>query len=111
MGEVARLSVGRREMDCYVARPATELVGGILVGMASALAIFGSDDDNPSPSDRDQLEATLKAHGLTHHVESYDGAGHAFLNFTRPEMYREQQAKSAWDLCTNWLGKEMSTGV
>jgi len=78
---------------------------------ASVLAIFGNDDTNPSPLDRQRIEARLKEHGVAYRLESYDGAGHAFLNFTRPEMYREQQAASAWNLCTSWLSQRMAIGA
>lgn len=70
---------------------------------ASVLGIFGSDDTNPSPADRDTIEQRLIALGVPHRFESFDGAGHAFLNFVRPHMYREEQAGKAWALCTTWL--------
>ena len=37
--------------------------------------------------------------------------GHAFLNFTRPDMYREEQAGLAWEMCVTWLDSQMRSGV
>jgi len=71
---------------------------------ASVLGIFGADDTNPSPADMEMIDARLTSLGVTHRFESYAVAGHAFLNFTRPDMYREEQAKEAWSLCLSWLG-------
>ena len=76
---------------------------------ASILGIFGDDDSNPSPSHRSEIKAHLQAHDVTYRFESYAGAGHAFLNFTRPEVYRKQQAAKAWDLCLSWLKQEMTS--
>ncbi|MDA7771476.1 hypothetical protein N8946_01855 [Pseudomonadales bacterium] len=38
-------------------------------------------------------------------------AGHAFLNYTRPRMYREEQAGLAWEMCVTWLDSQMRSGV
>ncbi|MDB3988560.1 hypothetical protein N9435_02440 [Pseudomonadales bacterium] len=38
-------------------------------------------------------------------------AGHAFLNYTRPHMYREEQAGLAWEMCVTWLDSQMRSGV
>ena len=78
---------------------------------ASILGIFGGKDTNPSPGDRDVIRSRLSALKIPFHFETYVGAGHAFLNFTRPSMYHEKQAKSAWTLCVNWLREEMGSGV
>ncbi|MBT6583498.1 MAG: hypothetical protein HON77_04255 [Gammaproteobacteria bacterium] len=78
---------------------------------ASILGIFGLEDTNPSPADRDVIESRLTALSVPFRFETYDGAGHAFLNFTRPSMYREEQAKSAWNLCIDWLRAEMRSSV
>ena len=38
-------------------------------------------------------------------------AGLAFLNYTRPHMYREEQARLAWEMCVTWLDSQMRSGV
>ncbi len=78
---------------------------------ASVLGIFGEDDVNPSPADRVIIEQRLQSAGVEFRLDSYQGAGHAFLNFTRPEVYREKQAELAWDSCVTWLQSEMRTNA
>ena len=78
---------------------------------ASVLGIFGEEDSNPSPADKAKIEQRLKDLGVEHHFESYAAAGHAFLNFTRPDMYREEQAGLAWEMCVTWLDSQMRSGV
>lgn len=77
---------------------------------ASILGIFGDDDSNPSPSDRVKIEQRLQAVGVAFRFESFAQAGHAFLNFLRPETYRKRQAEQAWDLCLSWLLTELRSG-
>lgn len=70
---------------------------------APLLGLFGSDDENPSPSDVQTIDSELARLGKAHEFHSYAGAGHAFLNFTRPGVFREAQAKTAWAKCLSWL--------
>ena len=60
------------------------------------IGFFGLDDTNPSPADVDTIDAELSRHGKTHEFHRYDGAGHAFLNFTNRERFRPGPAKDAW---------------
>jgi carboxymethylenebutenolidase len=72
---------------------------------APLLGLFGADDANPSPSDVQKIDAELTRLGKAHEFKSYEGAGHAFLNFTRPAVFREAQAKEAWAKCLAWLDR------
>ena len=54
------------------------------------------EDKNPSPDDVKQIDAELTRHGKRHEFHSYDGAGHAFLNFTNATAYCEGPAKDVW---------------
>lgn len=72
---------------------------------APVLGLFGAEDKNPSPSDIQKIDAELTRLGKAHEFHSYAGAGHAFLNFTRPEVFREAQAKEAWATCLAWLDR------
>jgi carboxymethylenebutenolidase len=45
--------------------------------------------------------------GKPHEFHSYDGAGHAFLNFTNAATYRETQAKDAWAKLIPFLKKHL----
>lgn len=70
---------------------------------APMLGLFGSDDTNPSAADVARIDAELSRLGKQHSFHSYAGAGHAFLNFTRPEVFREAAALDAWARCVAWL--------
>ena len=68
------------------------------------LGLFGNEDTNPSPKDVDMIGATLDKHGKTYSFHRSDGAGHAFLNFTRPS-FRPEAAADAWNKCVDWLDR------
>ena len=70
---------------------------------APLLGLFGSGDENPSPSDVQTIDSELARLGKAHEFHSYAGAGHAFLNFRRPVVFREAQANVAWAKCLSWL--------
>ena len=59
------------------------------------LGFFGKDDKNPSPADMAAIDAELTRLGKKHEFHAYDGAGHAFQNFT-DERYREGASEDAW---------------
>ena len=71
------------------------------------IGVFGEEDTNPSPADVAMLDAELKRTGKVHEFYSYAGAGHAFLNASRPS-YRPEAAADAWTKCvaalTRYLG-------
>ncbi|MBI4853108.1 MAG: dienelactone hydrolase family protein [Acidobacteria bacterium] len=73
--------------------------------VAPILGIFGAQDDNPSPSDVEKIAAKLTLLGKIHNFNIYQGAGHAFLNFTRLSAFCPLQAKEAWDKCLAWLNQ------
>ncbi|HEY1504842.1 MAG TPA: dienelactone hydrolase family protein [Stellaceae bacterium] len=59
------------------------------------LGFFGKDDKNPSPADMAEIDAQLTQLGKKHEFHAYDGAGHAFQNFT-DERYRPEASEDAW---------------
>jgi carboxymethylenebutenolidase len=65
------------------------------------IGFFGNEDANPSPVDVNKIDAELTRCGVPHDFHRYDGAGHAFQNFTNAKNYREAQAEDAW-------GKELA---
>ncbi|TMQ07918.1 MAG: dienelactone hydrolase family protein [Deltaproteobacteria bacterium] len=71
------------------------------------LGLFGLDDPNPSPADVDRIDGELTRHGKPHEFHRYAGAGHAFLNFSNPERYRPEQARQAWQLALDFLGRHL----
>lgn len=60
------------------------------------IGFFGNEDANPSPDDVNKIDAELTRCGVPHEFHRYDGAGHAFQNFTNEKNYRERQAEDAW---------------
>ena len=77
--------------------------------MCPLIGFFGKEDGNPSPADVQQIDAELTKYRKPHEFHSYDGAGHAFLNFMNAERYRATQAKDAWQKMLAFLGTQMPT--
>jgi carboxymethylenebutenolidase len=65
------------------------------------LAFFGAEDPYIPRSDVGEFEENLP--GPVKEVRVYDGAGHAFMNDTRPEMYRPDAARDAWGRLIDFL--------
>jgi carboxymethylenebutenolidase len=61
-----------------------------------ALGLYGQEDAIIPNADVDALEARLAAQRQPYEIVRYAGAGHAFLNDTRPAMYRPEAAADAW---------------
>jgi carboxymethylenebutenolidase len=74
---------------------------------APMIGFFGEEDTNPSPADVDAIDAELSRHGKAHEFHRYEGAGHAFLNFTNAERYRASEAKDAWEKMLAFLGRHL----
>lgn len=60
------------------------------------IGFFGAEDQNPSPADVAKIDAELTRLGKWHEFHTYQGAGHAFQNFTNPDRYRERAARASW---------------
>jgi carboxymethylenebutenolidase len=69
------------------------------------LAFFGEDDAFIPMQDVRAFEAALAP---AHRVVVYPGAGHAFLNDTRPEMYRPDAAADARQQMVAWLHQHLA---
>ena len=61
-----------------------------------ALGLYGREDAIIPNADVDELELRLARQRQPFEVVRYAGAGHAFLNDTRPAMYRPEAAADAW---------------
>lgn len=72
---------------------------------------FGLEDANPSPADVKTISAELDRFGKPHEFHSYDGAGHAFLNFTNPAVFREGPAADAWGKLLEFLRRHLRAGA
>jgi carboxymethylenebutenolidase len=71
------------------------------------LGLFGNDDQNPSPEHVNRLEEELKNNGKDYEFHRYDGAGHGFIYYDRPN-YRQEQAMDAWKNIFDFLEKNLS---
>ena len=57
---------------------------------------FGEEDTNPSPQDRHDYGEELTHYNKVHEFYTYPNAGHAFMNFTSVERYRDDAANESW---------------
>jgi carboxymethylenebutenolidase len=67
------------------------------------LGLFGADDAIIPVADVEALRAILTRAGKTFEFEVYPGAGHAFFNDTRPDVYRPETAADAWRRALGFL--------
>jgi carboxymethylenebutenolidase len=58
------------------------------------LGLFGNEDQGPSPEQVNMHEEELKKHGKNYEFHRYDGAGHGFTYYDRPN-YRQQHNRDA----------------
>jgi carboxymethylenebutenolidase len=72
------------------------------------LGLFGNDDSHPSPEQVNQHEAALKTYGKNYEFHRYDGAGHGFFYYHRPN-YRQAQAVDGWEKVFSFLEKYLNT--
>ena len=70
------------------------------------LGIFGNDDRSPTPKQVDLHEEELKKYEKTYEFHRYDGAGHAFWNYSR-DAYRPAQAMDSWDKVLAFFGEHL----
>ncbi len=68
---------------------------------------FGSLDGNPSVEDRDKLEGELTRLGKAHEFFTYEGANHAFMDFTNSERHHEAAANQAWPRTVDFFNKHL----
>ncbi len=72
------------------------------------LGLYGEADAIIPVADVRAAEARLRATGHPAEMVLYPGAGHAFLNDTRPQMYRAEAAADAWDRLVPFLRKHLA---
>lgn len=73
------------------------------------LGLFGAEDPIIPVADVDELRKILQREGKSFDIEIYGGAGHAFFNDTRPEMYRPKVAELAFERATAFLHRHLIT--
>jgi len=60
------------------------------------LGLFGADDPLIPAGDVAALKTILQTTEKTFEIREYAGAGHAFFNDTRTDMYRRETAEQSW---------------
>lgn len=80
-------------------QPTPEFVAGI---RAPVLAVYGAEDKGIPPEQYNALAAEMDAQEKTFDMVVYPGAGHAFLNDTRP-AYNATAADDAWTRAVQWF--------
>jgi carboxymethylenebutenolidase len=71
------------------------------------LGLFGEEDAIIPLADVDELRAILAREEKPHEIVTYPGAGHAFFNDTRPDMYRAVAAADAWPRALGFLHRHL----
>lgn len=71
------------------------------------LAFFGDQDEFIPIADIEELRARLATNGKDAEVVVYQGAGHAFMNDTRPAAFRAEAAKAAWAKTVGFLRRRL----
>jgi carboxymethylenebutenolidase len=70
------------------------------------LGHFGAEDKNPSPEDMRKLDAELSRLQKAHQFYSYENAGHAFMDESKPS-YRKEAAEASWPRTLEFLGRHL----
>ncbi|MCA9506192.1 MAG: dienelactone hydrolase family protein [Myxococcales bacterium] len=86
-------------------RSPIEAAGGLRVPL---LASFGVEDAFVPQADVDALTRSLAQSGQPFEIDRYEGAGHAFLNRTRPGAYCEEAASRAWSRVVPFLRRSLA---
>ena len=68
---------------------------------------FGAEDGNPSVADRDSFDAELTRLGKDFEFHTYEGAGHAFMDYTNPERHHAASADAAWTRTIDFFNKHL----
>ena len=72
------------------------------------LGLYGAEDAIIPVADVRELEERLAKSAHSGEVCLYPGAGHAFMNDTRPEMYRPAAAADAWPRLVRFMATALS---
>jgi carboxymethylenebutenolidase len=75
------------------------------------LGFYGAEDHLIPQTDVDALRAGLTASAHGGEVIVYPGAGHAFMNDSRPPLYREDAARDAWPRLVDFLRQRLGLGA
>jgi carboxymethylenebutenolidase len=88
------------------AKPASPLELAANLG-CPYLGLFGAEDAIIPLADVEELRATLAGGRQPYEIHVYPGAGHAFFNDTRPDMYRPAAAADGWQRAVGFLRQHL----
>jgi carboxymethylenebutenolidase len=77
---------------------------------APVLGLFAERDKSVPPASVRALERRLNELGKPNEMHIYPGAGHAFFNDTRPEVYEPEAARDAWQRTISFLRANLLSG-
>ncbi len=87
-------------------KPREPLAAAVELG-CPLLGFFGGRDPYVPLEDVRALEQRLAESGQPSEIVVYPEAGHAFVNDTRPDAYREADARDAWARMCSFLGERL----
>ena len=64
---------------------------------------FGSEDQNPSPADVDEVDRALDRLGVPHTFHRFEGAPHAFSDPFNPVRWTPAPAAESWRLLVQFF--------
>jgi carboxymethylenebutenolidase len=73
----------------------------------SVIGFFGNLDKSPSPEDVDAIEAEMRKNRIPVEFHRYDGAGHAFQDFTAPSRFHARSAGDSWEKTLRFFRKTL----
>ncbi len=71
------------------------------------LGHFGDHDDYATPEAIRTLSEGFDAAQIAHNFHVYPGAGHAFANEDRPEVYDQEADQLSWQRTLEFLRKNL----
>jgi carboxymethylenebutenolidase len=74
---------------------------------ASVLGIFGGKDRGITEGDINKFQTRMTKLGKKVEIKIFPDAGHGFENPNNREGYRQEDAKTAWDLTQTFLAKNL----
>jgi carboxymethylenebutenolidase len=82
-----------------------KIAGGL---RCPTLAFYGDQDEFVPISDIELLRDCFSQSSESAEVVVYPGAGHAFMNDTRPDAYRPENASDAWQQMVGFLTEKLN---
>jgi carboxymethylenebutenolidase len=71
------------------------------------LGLYGAEDALIPQADVAELRSLLAQNRKTFDIHVYPGAGHAFMNESRPDAYRPAAAADAWPRAVDFLRRQL----